>query len=147
MLKFYDPDIGANLTDESYQGTYYGKECHPPDVDVVIERAWNSGVACFEIWISGDDEIMFGANNLLFNHMLGICLWRYRMCVVKKGESHLCFAGLDKIIVTAGEAEMSKSALQLAMTNGGLLVLFATQNMLFRMSWAAESSLSYASGY
>lgn len=38
-----DADIGANLTDDMYQGTYNGKVYHEPDLDDVLARAWDSG--------------------------------------------------------------------------------------------------------
>jgi TatD DNase family protein len=43
-LKFID--IGANLLDEMYKGFYHGSDTpyHPPDIDSVLQRAWESGV-------------------------------------------------------------------------------------------------------
>ena len=35
-------DIGANLLDLKYQGTYYGKPRHDPDLDNVLNRAWQN---------------------------------------------------------------------------------------------------------
>ena len=64
-------DIGANLLDPMYDGVYNeGKSYHPPDLDSVLARAWNSG--------------------------------------------------LRKIIITAGNLEGAKAALQLARTDGML---------------------------
>lgn len=37
-------DIGANLLDKMYQGEYNGKQAHEPDLDRVLQRAWDSGV-------------------------------------------------------------------------------------------------------
>ncbi|PZC74353.1 hypothetical protein B5X24_HaOG207954 [Helicoverpa armigera] len=37
-------DIGANLTDEMYQGVYHGSKKHEPDLDVVLARSWNAGL-------------------------------------------------------------------------------------------------------
>ena len=37
-------DIGANLTDGMYQGRYHGKQYHDPDLTLVLQRAWESGV-------------------------------------------------------------------------------------------------------
>lgn len=37
-------DIGANLTDGMFQGIYNGSQKHPDDLDIVLERSWNSGV-------------------------------------------------------------------------------------------------------
>ena len=37
-------DIGANLTDSMYQGVYGGKHYHQPDLDTVLQRAWDGGV-------------------------------------------------------------------------------------------------------
>lgn len=37
-------DIGANLTDEMYQGSYHGSKKHEPDLDVVLKRAWSGGM-------------------------------------------------------------------------------------------------------
>lgn len=37
-------DIGANLTDPMYQGTYFEKVKHEPDLDLVLKRAWDAGV-------------------------------------------------------------------------------------------------------
>lgn len=37
-------DAGANLLDLMYQGTYNGKERHEPDLDIVLARAYDSGV-------------------------------------------------------------------------------------------------------
>ena len=41
-LKFVD--IGANLLDERFKGSYNGKARHEPDWEAVMERAVNSGV-------------------------------------------------------------------------------------------------------
>lgn len=37
-------DIGANLTDEMYQGMYHGSKKHEPDLDIVLARSWTAGV-------------------------------------------------------------------------------------------------------
>jgi len=38
-------DIGANLLDDMFQGKYNeGKEYHPPDLDAVLQRAWEVGL-------------------------------------------------------------------------------------------------------
>lgn len=41
-IKFLD--IGANLTDDMYQGLYHGSQKHPSDLDIVLERSWKSGL-------------------------------------------------------------------------------------------------------
>lgn len=33
-------DIGANLTDGMFKGIYNGSSKHPPDLDIVLQRAW-----------------------------------------------------------------------------------------------------------
>ncbi|XP_068217552.1 deoxyribonuclease TATDN1-like isoform X2 [Palaemon carinicauda] len=38
-------DIGANLTDEMYQGIYHGSKKHEADLDQVLKRAWDAGLA------------------------------------------------------------------------------------------------------
>ncbi|XP_050352675.1 deoxyribonuclease TATDN1 [Nymphalis io] len=37
-------DIGANLTDEMYQGIYHGSKKHEPDLDKVLKRSWSAGM-------------------------------------------------------------------------------------------------------
>ncbi|XP_013162558.1 PREDICTED: putative deoxyribonuclease TATDN1 isoform X1 [Papilio xuthus] len=37
-------DIGANLTDEMYQGVYHTSKKHEPDLDRVLERSWANGM-------------------------------------------------------------------------------------------------------
>lgn len=37
-------DIGVNLTDTMYAGTYHGKKAHVPDLDAVLSRARDAGV-------------------------------------------------------------------------------------------------------
>lgn len=37
-------DAGANLLDSMYQGTYHLKSRHEPDLDIVLQRAYNKGV-------------------------------------------------------------------------------------------------------
>ncbi|KAJ0174289.1 hypothetical protein K1T71_010435 [Dendrolimus kikuchii] len=37
-------DIGANLTDDMYQGIYHGSKKHEPDLDKVLQRAWAGGM-------------------------------------------------------------------------------------------------------
>ncbi|MEW5297699.1 MAG: hypothetical protein WDW36_000886 [Sanguina aurantia] len=37
-------DVAANLLDDMYEGHYNGKSSHPPDLDAVLERAWNAGL-------------------------------------------------------------------------------------------------------
>jgi len=41
-LKFID--IGANLLDDMFQGIYKGKKSHESDIDLVLKRAFNSGL-------------------------------------------------------------------------------------------------------
>ncbi|XP_042213143.1 putative deoxyribonuclease TATDN1 isoform X2 [Homarus americanus] len=38
-------DIGANLTDEMYQGTYHGNKKHEADLNLVLKRAWEAGLS------------------------------------------------------------------------------------------------------
>ena len=37
-------DIGANLTDGMFQGSYHGKQYHEPDLAQVLQRGWDAGV-------------------------------------------------------------------------------------------------------
>ncbi|CAG9127366.1 unnamed protein product [Plutella xylostella] len=37
-------DIGANLTDDMYQGVYHGSKKHAPDLDIVLKRSWAAGM-------------------------------------------------------------------------------------------------------
>ena len=36
-------DIGGNLLDPMYSGTYNDKTYHPPDLEAVLERGWGIG--------------------------------------------------------------------------------------------------------
>ena len=47
-------DIGANLLDEMYQGSYRGKQRHDADLDLVLQRAWENNL----------DRIMITAGTL-----------------------------------------------------------------------------------
>lgn len=38
-------DIGANLTDEMYQGIYHGSKKHEADLSHVLKRAWDAGLS------------------------------------------------------------------------------------------------------
>ena len=38
-------DIGANLLDGMFQGTYHGKQRHPADLSSVLQRAWSNGLS------------------------------------------------------------------------------------------------------
>lgn len=40
----YFKDIGANLTDDMYQGIYHGSKKHEPDLHKVLERSWSGGL-------------------------------------------------------------------------------------------------------
>ena len=40
-------DIAANLADDRFHGKYYGKQCHEPDFEKVIERANMFGIRKF----------------------------------------------------------------------------------------------------
>ncbi|XP_038211153.1 putative deoxyribonuclease TATDN1 [Zerene cesonia] len=42
MKKFID--IGANLTDDMYQGVYHGSKKHEPDLNNILDRAWSGGM-------------------------------------------------------------------------------------------------------
>lgn len=44
IYNFRFSDIGANLTDGMFQGIYNGSQKHPDDLDIVLERAWTSGL-------------------------------------------------------------------------------------------------------
>ncbi|KAH9615866.1 hypothetical protein KSS87_006092 [Heliosperma pusillum] len=37
-------DIAVNFTDGMFKGIYHGKQCHVPDIQAVLSRAWSSGV-------------------------------------------------------------------------------------------------------
>lgn len=37
-------DIGANLTDGMFEGIYNGSQKHPNDLDVVLDRSWQTGL-------------------------------------------------------------------------------------------------------
>ncbi|BAM40442.1 TatD-like deoxyribonuclease [Theileria orientalis strain Shintoku] len=54
-LKFVD--IGANLTDKTYQGYYYGSQKHKPDLDKVFERAKKVGMEKIIITAGNLDEV------------------------------------------------------------------------------------------
>lgn len=36
-------DIGANLTDSSYEGIYFEKKAHESDLDLVVQRGREKG--------------------------------------------------------------------------------------------------------
>jgi hypothetical protein len=36
-------DTGANLLDAVYMGVHNDKQAHPPDLDAVLQRAWDAG--------------------------------------------------------------------------------------------------------
>ncbi|CAH2042088.1 unnamed protein product, partial [Iphiclides podalirius] len=38
-------DVGANLTDEMYQGVYHTSKKHEPDLNRVLERSWSAGLS------------------------------------------------------------------------------------------------------
>lgn len=42
-FKFFD--VAANLSDKSFIGKYNSRNHHPPDIDIVIQRAKDWGVA------------------------------------------------------------------------------------------------------
>ena len=42
-------DIGANLLDEMYSGSYNSKPYHGADLDAVLERSWASGELRFAV--------------------------------------------------------------------------------------------------
>lgn len=44
-MHFNIADIGANLTDEMYQGMYHGSKKHEADLDQVLKRAWDGGLS------------------------------------------------------------------------------------------------------
>ncbi|KPJ09532.1 Putative deoxyribonuclease TATDN1 [Papilio machaon] len=48
-------DIGANLTDEMYQGVYHASKKHEPDLDRVLERSWANGM--YKMIITGGSSI------------------------------------------------------------------------------------------
>jgi len=37
-------DIGANLLDPMFQGQYNGTAYHDPDLNAVLQRAWDAGM-------------------------------------------------------------------------------------------------------
>ncbi len=93
-------DIGANLTDGMFQGQYMGKAYHSPDVTKVLERAWAAGTSC---------KMTPSVPVLVRTGML--CIWQSEPC-------DSVFAGVEKIIVTAGSLPEAESALALARTEG-----------------------------
>lgn len=88
----YHADIGANLTDDMFQGKYMGKEYHGPDLPQVFQRAWAAG------------------KYMRHHHCL-----MFRLYHVK---SDILVTGLQRIIVTAGSLPEAKAALKLAQTDG-----------------------------
>ncbi|XP_074264546.1 uncharacterized protein LOC141587029 [Silene latifolia] len=37
-------DIAVNFTDGMFKGVYHGKQCHVPDIQAVLSRAWSAGL-------------------------------------------------------------------------------------------------------
>lgn len=45
IRRIISTDIGANLTDDMYQGVYNKSKKHEPDLDKVLERSWANGMS------------------------------------------------------------------------------------------------------
>lgn len=54
----HQKDIGANLTDSMFGGTYHGRPepYHPPDLTAVLNRAWSAGVGKIVITATNLEE-------------------------------------------------------------------------------------------
>ena len=96
-------DIGANLTDGMFQGQYMGKAYHSPDVTKVLERAWAAGTS---------SKMTPSVSVLVCTDV--VFTWQ-----LSCHRSHVTlYAGVEKIIVTAGSLPEAESALALARTDG-----------------------------
>ncbi len=96
-------DIGANLTDGMFEGQYMGKAYHCPDVTKVLERAWAAGTS---------SKMTTYVSVLVYTDV--VFIWH-----VSYHRSHVTlYAGVEKIIVTAGSLPEAESALALARTDG-----------------------------
>ncbi|KFM28574.1 Putative deoxyribonuclease TATDN1 [Auxenochlorella protothecoides] len=57
LIGMLDADIGANLTDPMFLGSYHGKTgVHPPDLDRVLQRAWSAGLTRIVITATNLEE-------------------------------------------------------------------------------------------
>jgi TatD DNase family protein len=45
--------VGINLTDPVFRGSYHGKQAHEADLDDVIQRAVDAG--CLKMMVTGSD--------------------------------------------------------------------------------------------
>ena len=106
-------DIGANLTDGMFKGSYNGKVQHPPDLDAVLQRAWAAGTEARTL------TRLIGMGP---PHTQSSCTLLSRPPPpAPHSADHpagLTPAGVDRIIITAGNLQESKAALELARTSG-----------------------------
>lgn len=79
-----------------YQGVYNDKSYHPPDLDAVLQRAWDAGALTLFVAPPCLPTLQFHG-------------WRHRSPA----------AGLERLIITAGNLAEAKAALVLARTHGG----------------------------
>lgn len=68
---FHCVDIGANLTDDMFQGRYNNSQKHPADYAEVLNRAWAAGLQKIIITVGtlndADEALKFArADGLLF---------------------------------------------------------------------------------
>jgi hypothetical protein len=114
--------------DGMYGGEYNGKEgCHPPDLDAVLQRAFDAGAPprlqplparlphCLAAWLPA----------ALRPAWLDGC-----MCAVFHYSRRPCpdpcpAAGIERLIITAGNLAEARRALALARTHGALTCLLA----------------------
>lgn len=56
ILNVHRTDIGANLTDSMFGGIHNGSQKHDPDLNIVLDRAWNSGLEKIIITVGSVSE-------------------------------------------------------------------------------------------
>lgn len=67
-------DIGANLTDQMFQGRYNNDQKHPADYEHVLNRAWNAGLDKIIITVGtineADEALKFASEDGLYTILL-----------------------------------------------------------------------------
>lgn len=64
-------DIGSNLSDPVFRGSYHGKQAHPDDLRAVLSRARRAGVS--RQMLTGDS--LSGSREVLkLAHQFGACI-------------------------------------------------------------------------
>lgn len=118
---------GANLLDGMYQGSYNDKQYHEPDLEAVLQRAFDAGgrrAWAHACWQAHEQAHAGGASGT--TECAAFC------CALAPG--------VERLVITAGNLEEARQALALARTHGAGAAGLVWRAALQGLAWLASAA-------